>query len=170
MAASASSAVSAETSISVDTQMACDATGVPSDQDMQAWVELAVAASARQLRGPSSVAVRVVAADEMQTLNKTYREQDTATNVLSFPADDIDGLPDSEQQMLGDIVVCAAVVATEAADQGKALSDHWAHMLVHGTLHLLGYDHAVDADAELMESLEAKILAHRGIPNPYASS
>ena len=106
----------------------------------------------------------------MRTLNRDYRGRDKVTNVLSFPAGDIDGLPAGAAQLLGDIVVCAAVVGEEAARQGKAAGDHWAHMLVHGTLHLLGFDHKSAAEAADMEGLEAHILTAQGLADPYAAS
>ena len=119
--------------------------------------------------GNLDVSIRVVTADEMRNLNRDDRGKDKATNVLSFPAGAVTGLPEEVPQLLGDIVVCAAVVADEAEAQGKAVQDHWAHMLVHGTLHLLGYDHLEDADAQKMESLEARILADQGVADPYGA-
>ena len=106
----------------------------------------------------------------MRALNRDYREQDKTTNVLSFPAGEIAGLPDDAPRALGDIVICAAVISDEAAEQGKELSAHWAHMLVHGTLHLLGYDHETDAEAAAMEGLETRILCQHGCPDPYLKS
>ena len=106
---------------------------------------------------------------EIQALNKTYRGKDRPTNVLAFPAElsSMPGLPPDEPSVLGDLVVCAPVVSREAVEQGKAGSAHWSHMLVHGMLHLLGFDHRTDADAGRMESLEIDILARRGFENPY---
>ena len=111
--------------------------------------------------------MRVVDSDEMRTLNREYRQQDKVTNVLSFPAAGIDGLPAEASQVLGDIVVCAERVAEEARDRGKPAADHWAHLLVHGTLHLLGYDHDANEDAVVMERLETRILADYGVDDPY---
>ncbi len=116
------------------------------------------------------MSVRVVDSEEMRALNRDYRQQDQVTNVLSFPAETIAGLPGAATQALGDIVVCAEQVAEEAGRQGKRLDDHWAHLLVHGTLHLLGYDHQADAEAVEMEDLEARILAKYGVSNPYEVS
>ena len=116
------------------------------------------------------VAVRVVDADEIRTLNRLYRDKDKSTNVLSFPAGDIDGLPAEVSRLLGDVVVCASVVAAEASEQGKALPDHWAHLLVHGTLHLLGFDHENGPEAAEMEALETQILASRSVTDPYERS
>ena len=113
------------------------------------------------------IAVRIVDAEEIQTLNKLYRQQDKATNVLSFPAGEYAGLPDEAARALGDVVVCASVVANEASEQGKQLSDHWGHMLVHGTLHLLGFGHETDTEAAEMEALESKILVSQNVTDPY---
>ena len=103
----------------------------------------------------------------MQQLNSEFREQDKPTNVLSFPAGEIEGLPSDADVPLGDIVVCAEVVRSEAKEQGKTAQAHWAHMVVHGTLHLLGFDHENDSDAARMEGLEIQILTDNGISNPY---
>ncbi len=110
--------------------------------------------------------IRIVDTQEITDLNTQYRKKPYATNVLSFPYDismDLTGEP----PLLGDIVICAAIVNQEAQDQGKPATAHWAHMVVHGTLHLLGYDHETLADANKMEPLEIKILKELGFPNPY---
>ena len=114
--------------------------------------------------------MRLVDTEEMRVLNRDFRNKDTSTNVLSFPARAIEGLPAEAGHVLGDIVICAAIVSDEAARQGKASGDHWAHMLVHGTLHLLGYDHDSDTDAAEMEALETQILTSNGLKDPYAMS
>lgn len=155
--------------MTVDIQFACEDAGVPEEDAIQNWVELAANESGRLPEQQVEFAVRVVGEAEIQTLNQLYRNKDSATNVLSFPTGTIAGLPDDTVRQMGDIVVCASVVRDEALRQGKPLADHWAHMLVHGTLHLLGYDHAQDAEAEEMERLEIAILDSRGIANPYAS-
>lgn len=154
----------------VDVQFACEDAGVPEAVDIQSWVELAADESGRMPKGAVDVAVRIVGEAEIQTLNQLYRNKDSATNVLSFPAGPVQGLPATEARQLGDIVICASVVRDEALRQAKPLADHWAHMLVHGALHLLGYDHGADKDAEEMERLEAAILQSRGIADPYAST
>lgn len=153
----------------IDVQFACADAGVPNVEDIQGWIELAGSESGRLPAGDTDVAVRIVGEAEIQTLNQLYRNKDSATNVLSFPAEPAPGLPSTEAHQLGDIVICASVVRDEALRQAKPLADHWAHMLVHGTLHLLGYDHGADKDAEEMERLEASILQSRGIADPYAS-
>lgn len=115
------------------------------------------------LEGGGQVAIRLVDADEGQALNREYRGKDYATNVLSFPYD-------TEPRLLGDLVICHPVVAREAAAEGKSLAAHYAHLVVHGMLHLQGYDHETsDEDAEIMESEERRILANLGYPDPYAT-
>lgn len=158
------------TSLAVDVQIACDDSGVPSAEDIESWVTRAVAGSGRTLAGEVEISVRLVDTEEIQSLNRDYRQQDKVTNVLSFPTGAIEGLPADVAQILGDIVICAAVVSDEAARQGKPLDAHWAHMLVHGTLHLLGYDHETDAGAAEMEGLEARILMENGLTDPYTES
>ena len=112
----------------------------------------------------SELLVRFVDRIEIQQLNKTYRHQDKATNVLSFPSD----LPiEIEEAILGDVVICVAVVTEEAQAQGKTFENHLLHMAIHGTLHLLGFDHIEESDAEKMETLEVKILEKMQISNPY---
>jgi probable rRNA maturation factor len=137
--------------------------GVPSPASFRRWVEAALKGARR--RKATEVAIRIVDADEGQALNLQYRGRDYATNVLSFPADLPPGL---NLPLIGDLVICAPVVAREAAEQGKAPAAHWAHMTIHGTLHLLGYDHIEDAEAEAMEALETRVLAGLGIADPYA--
>jgi len=152
----------------VDVQRACDHDTIPTTEIVDAWVSRAVeAASAPR---DVEVSVRIVDGDEIQALNRDYREKDKATNVLSFPAGPLAGLPDDMPVLLGDIVVCASVVESEAAEQGKAVGDHWAHMLVHGALHLLGFDHEDDAEAAEMEALETRVLTEHGLPDPYGAS
>lgn len=158
------------TTLTVDVQIACDDTDVPPHTEIHNWVEAAVQLSGRAVGDRLEVAVRIVDTDEIQTLNKLYREQDKATNVLSFPTGEIEGLPEEASRALGDVVVCAPVVAAEASEQGKRLADHWGHMLVHGTLHLLGFDHEKNAEAAEMETLESRILASQSVTDPYAGS
>ena len=149
-------------------QVACDDDNVPGEDNLSLWVSRTFDAVGHS--GANEVAVRVVNAGEMQELNRDYRSKDKPTNVLSFPAGAVEGLPSGAELPLGDIVVCAPVVRDEALGQGKALGDHWAHMIVHGTLHLLGYDHETEPEALEMEGLETQILGDHGIANPYAES
>lgn len=113
-----------------------------------------------------SVAVRTVDDEVIQELNSTYRHKDKPTNVLSFPAE-VDFLPDEEPLPLGDIAISVPTILREAGEQSKAPKHHFQHMLIHGTLHLLGYDHLTAKDASAMESLEVNILAQLGISDPY---
>lgn len=116
------------------------------------------------------IVVRIVDEDESRTLNSQFRHIDKATNVLAFPSNDAD-LAEVRAEVddipLGDLVICAPVVMREAEEQGKSPDDHWAHLVVHGTLHLLGFDHIDEQDAAEMEALETRILAARGIGDPY---
>jgi probable rRNA maturation factor len=155
--------------MAVDVQFACEDAGVPDKEAIQSWVELAADRSGRLPQRKVEFAVRIVGEAEIQTLNQLYRNKDSATNVLSFPAGTIEGLPADAVQLMGDIVVCASVVRDEAVRQSKPLENHWAHILIHGALHLLGFDHGEDKEAEEMEHLEAAILESRGIADPYAS-
>lgn len=161
--------MNAQSEIVVDVQFACDDPDSPDAEIIIRWVRVAVAEAGVEVTGDAEVSVRVVDIDEIRKLNREYRDKDKATNVLSFPAGKIDGLPAEAVQTLGDVVVCAAVVRDEAASQAKELADHWAHMLVHGTLHLLGYDHMTDVEAMEMEGLETRILATQNVADPYRS-
>ena len=154
--------------MSVDVQVASDAAGIPAAGNIRAWVQRTISVAGPG--GDFDVSIRVVDAGEMQALNRDYRDQDKPTNVLAFPAGDAGFAPPGELPLLGDIVVCAGIVAREAGEQGKALGDHWGHMLVHGTLHLLGHDHQTDHEAEAMEALERDILSSLGIADPYAGN
>jgi probable rRNA maturation factor len=142
--------------------------GLPAARSFRRWVEAALAGRIRE----ADLAIRLVAEDEGLALNRHYRGKDYATNVLSFPADMADGvtLPDGVRMpLLGDLVLCAPVIEREAREQGKDLRAHYAHLTVHGTLHLLGWDHGDDREAECMEQLEREILAGLGISDPYAA-
>lgn len=135
-------------------QLASQAAGIPSASQFRRWVRAA-------LRVETSLAIRIVDEEEGRQLNASYRGKDYATNVLTFPL--------TEQPLLmGDIVICAPVVAREAMEQGKPLLAHYAHMTVHGVLHLHGYDHEIDAQADLMEAMEVTALNKLGFANPYA--
>ena len=148
--------------LELDVQLASDAADLPTETDLRRWCELAL----RQRTADSELTIRIVDEGEARELNSTWRHKDYPTNVLSFPADIPDGLLDIP--LLGDLVICAPVVTREAAEQGKTLSAHWAHLVIHGCLHLLGYDHIEDAEAEEMETLERQLLIELGHPDPYA--
>lgn len=138
--------------------------GVPASTSFRRWVEAALAGHGRD----TELGIRVVGEDEGRTLNRDFRGRDYATNVLSFPAELPEGLPERlRPPLLGDLVICAPVVAREAAQQRKTVAAHYAHMTVHGTLHLLGWDHEDDAEAEAMEAREREILAALQIEDPY---
>jgi probable rRNA maturation factor len=154
--------------IDVHVQLACEGIAIPSADVVRSWVARAIDAAADI--EDAEVSVRVVDAEEIRALNREYRDKDKTTNVLSFPAGPVAGMPEGEPVLLGDIVVCASVVHAEAAEQGKTDTDHWAHMLVHGTLHLLGFDHVLDEDATVMEALETRILVSQGIADPYGAA
>ena len=154
--------------MNVDVQIAADDAGIPASDAIRDRVRRAL--DETNPGRDVDVSVRIVDEHEMRSLNRDYRNQDKSTNVLAFPAGDAGFVPPGEMPLLGDIVVCAAVVAREAEEQGKLLDHHWSHMLVHGTLHLLGYDHNTDFGAEEMEALERRILDSLGIADPYAGN
>ena len=119
----------------------------------------------QQRRRSAELSIRLVDSTEGRELNRQYRSKDYATNVLSFP---VELPPGIKLPLLGDLVICAPVVAREAAEQDKKRRDHYAHLTVHGVLHLLGQDHEIETDAERMEAIERRILAGLGIADPYA--
>jgi probable rRNA maturation factor len=140
--------------------------GLPAATSFRKWVAAALESRIRE----ADLAIRVVGAREGRALNRHYRGKDYATNVLSFPAEVAEGvkLPKGVRMpLLGDLVLCAPVVAKEAREQKKPLLAHYAHLTVHGTLHLLGWNHEDDREAECMERLEREILAAMGIEDPY---
>ena len=151
-------------SVKLDVQYACASdTGLPAIEDFQRWADLAWCEP-----GVAEVVIRLVNAAESRNLNHQYRGKDSATNILSFPMEMPDELAAKvDEIMLGDLIICAPVVALEAAEQNKILMHHWAHMVIHGMLHLQGYDHISDDEAEAMESLEIKLLQQLGMTNPY---
>ena len=144
----------------VDVQRAVDGDDLPDDEDFREWAEVVLAGSDEAVE----VTIRLVDVQESAELNKRYRLKSGPTNVLSFP---FEPPPDVHSALLGDLVICAPLVRQEAVDQGKQIQAHWAHMVVHGLLHLQGYDHQTAADARQMESLEIKILGELGYPDPY---
>lgn len=149
--------------LELDLQNASAATALPSEAQLRTWCELAL----RQRKADSELTIRLVDEVEGRELNHTWRHKDYATNVLSFPAEIPEGILDIP--LLGDLVICVPVVEREAREQGKTLEAHWAHLVIHGCLHLLGYDHLEDEEAEEMEALERELLDELGHPDPYAS-
>jgi probable rRNA maturation factor len=143
----------------LELQIASDAAGLPPEADFQRWAETALEDEARR-----ELVIRIVDEAESRQLNRDYRGRDKSTNVLSFP---FEAPPEVPVAHLGDLVICAPVVAREALAQDKPLAHHWAHMVVHGVLHLRGYDHLEDAEAEVMETRERELLAGLSIPDPY---
>lgn len=146
---------SASKRLNLSVQYACNREGLPLREDFVRWARAA-------LEGGGNITIRLVDAEEGQSLNREYRNKDYATNVLSFPYE-------TEPTVLGDLVICPAVVAREAEEQQKALTAHYAHMTVHGMLHLQGWDHEDDEEAQAMEDQERKILAALGYADPYAT-
>ncbi|MCC5872013.1 MAG: rRNA maturation RNase YbeY [Gammaproteobacteria bacterium] len=141
-------------------QLAAEGSDPPDEADFRAWVEAALAGR----RAATELVIRIVDAEEGRALNATWRGRDRPTNVLSFPAD---LPPELDLPLLGDLVLCAPVVVAEAREQGKSVSDHYAHLTIHGVLHLLGFDHEEEIEAQRMEAEERRILAGLGIDDPY---
>jgi probable rRNA maturation factor len=150
-------------SLELELQLEVDAAGVPKWEQFRAWAEAAIVGR----KGDAELVIRVVDEAESASLNQRFRAKNGPTNVLSFP---FRAPPQVPSDLLGDLVICAPVVAREAGEQGKPEVAHWAHMVVHGMLHLLGYDHVEPAEAETMEALEREILARLGLPDPYAEA
>ncbi|HEX6996527.1 MAG TPA: rRNA maturation RNase YbeY [Gammaproteobacteria bacterium] len=148
--------------LTVHVQTAYRGSPRPAAADIRRWARAAVADGAAR-----ALTVRIVGEEESAALNERYRGRPGPTNVLAFPADPAAAALEAGAAPLGDLVICAPVVAREAAEQGKALEAHWAHMVVHGALHLLGYDHMKAPDARRMERREREILAGLGFPDPY---
>lgn len=133
---------------------------VPDADQFQNWLNRI----AKKLNISGEVCIKIVDKTESRDLNSTYRQKDKPTNVLSFPSE----IPDFvDSNHLGDLAICAPVVEEEALEQNKSINNHWAHLTIHGCLHLLGYDHIEDTEAEAMEALEIELLAELGIENPY---
>ena len=151
---------------------------LPDAEIIQQWAGLAIShaildstSHCKPTSDDLQITVRLVDESEITQLNEQYRQKSGPTNVLSFPFESPPGLPEAvAKSLLGDVVICAAVVKREAMEQGKSLTAHWAHMMVHGTLHLLGYDHMTDDEAKAMESLEIAVLEALGYSNPYESA
>ncbi len=134
--------------------------GLPSQEDFQMWLDKTIPLFQPQ----AEVTIRIVDIEESQQLNHEYRGKDKPTNVLSFPFEVPPGI---EMDLLGDLIICRQVVELEAKEQDKNATAHWAHMVVHGSLHLLGYDHIEDEEAEEMEALETEIMQSMGFEDPY---
>ncbi|MCK3656307.1 rRNA maturation RNase YbeY [Pasteurellaceae bacterium Macca] len=155
-------------SLYIDLQIASENhANLPSESQFQHWIHQALTQEAQTTDYPESeITVRIVDEAESHELNFTYRGKDKATNVLSFPFEMPEGI---ELPLLGDLIICRQVVEQEAQEQNKPLEAHWAHLAIHGTLHLLGYDHLTDEEAEEMESLETAIMQSLGYEDPYLS-
>jgi probable rRNA maturation factor len=153
------------TRVRVDVQRRVQAWAPPRG-DLATWASVALG---RRAAG-REIGVRVVGPAESRRLNSRFRGKDTPTNVLSFPAAEVPAPPTGEARPLGDLVICPQVLRTEAREQQKTLRAHWAHLVVHGALHLIGYDHEHDADASRMERREITVLRRLGFANPYRSS
>ena len=148
-------------SIELDLQLAVEnEQGLPTEQDIQLWLDKTIP----PFQENAELTVRIVDTKESHQLNHDYRGKDKPTNVLSFPFEVPPGI---ELDLLGDLIICRQVVEKEAEEQNKPLLAHWAHMVVHGSLHLLGYDHIEDDEAEEMESLETEIMQTMGFEDPY---
>ncbi len=147
-------------SLFVDLQLATEYPNLPTEKQITEWVAAAIGGRTDE----AELSIRIVDEDEITTLNREYRDKDKPTNVLSFP---FSSEIELDIPLLGDIVICAQVVADEAKEQGKSEQAHWAHMVVHGVLHLLGYDHVDDDGAQDMEALEKQVITDLGFPNPY---
>ena len=150
---------------SITIQLADNSEGVPSAALLKKWCK---ATLTQQKIKTAEVCIRVTGKKESAALNKTYRNKKGATNVLSFLAETPSAhVKNIKVPLLGDLVICATLVNSEAKEQGKTTKAHWAHLVVHGTLHLLGYDHIKNKEALKMEALEIKILDTLGFDNPY---
>lgn len=151
---------------SIDIQLAADDAEPPQPGDLRAWAAAALTAAGRE---HAAITVRVVSRAEGRELNCRYRDRDYATNVLSFPFSEVPAevMAELGGDYIGDLAICADVVAREAVEQGKTRQAHWAHMVVHGVLHLAGFDHEDAAAAERMEALEREILADLGVADPW---
>ena len=158
------------TTVRVDVQMAIDSTAqhrVPNAEAIQTWADAAIKQAGMD-QSEKLMTVRIVEVEEITQLNEQYRQKAGATNVLSFPFEWPPEVPEEARDgSLGDLVICASVVEKEAETQHKSIEAHWAHMLVHGTLHLLGYDHMTDDEAQQMEKEEITVLNSFSYANPY---
>ena len=163
--------------VQLDVQYAVDQADLPDEETIRAWIDMVLDMPGLEWRQDGKLTVdtlrdsgvqltvRLADREESAELNSHYRHRSGPTNVLSFPYDQ--QVP-VEPVLLGDIVICAPLVVTEAQQQSKPVMAHWAHLVIHGVLHLLGYDHESVADADIMESMEARVLQQLGLPDPYA--
>ena len=149
--------------IHIDLQRACAHKDIPDDESFSLWLETTLK-QCNYVKDYPELTIRIVDTEEIRSLNKQYRDKDKSTNVLSFPADLPEDIP---LNLLGDLIICAPVVEDEAKAQQKNKIAHWCHMTVHGSLHLLGFDHQNDKEAEDMEAQEVTILKTLGFANPY---
>jgi len=147
----------------VDIQVICESSWKANGEQIQNWVDTALEGFGKD----TEIVVRIVDEQESAQLNGQYRHKQGATNILSFPVEVPVGI---DLDLLGDLVICAPILEKEAREQDKPLADHWAHIIIHGVLHLLGYDHLDDDDAELMENQEITILKKLNIKNPYLTA
>lgn len=151
----------------IDLQLACDKkNNLPDLTEIEKWVTCTLVGTGKDKIEENELTVRIVNSKESQALNLQYRHKDKATNVLSFPFQNPPGIT---LPLLGDLVICKDVVENEACEQHKTIAEHWAHMVIHGTLHLLGYDHIKESQAVEMESLETDLLIELGFTDPYLS-
>jgi len=146
----------------IDIQHACEETIPISDETLSNWAQLTL----KEHRKVAELTLRFVDLNEITYLNHTYRNQDKPTNVLAFPSNIPDNI-ELEFPLLGDVIICPSVLQTESLDLNKPLTAHWAHIVIHGILHLLGYDHIEEAEAATMQKLEIELLMQLGFNNPY---
>ncbi|MGX9461845.1 rRNA maturation RNase YbeY [Shewanella sp. A14] len=149
-----------EIALDLDLQIAVDNPRLPTQAEFETWIRTAIGQTMTRVE----LTIRLVDTVESQQLNSTYRGKDKPTNVLSFP---FEAPPEVELPLLGDLVICTQVVEQESIEQNKPLNAHWAHMVIHGCLHLLGYDHIIDEEADEMESLETQLIEGLGFTDPY---
>ena len=144
----------------IDVQLAVDVAGIPEGEQLRSWAARALQEQAEA----TELVIRIVDEAEITALNRTYRGKDGPTNVLSFPSE---LPPEVGSALLGDVVICAPVVARECVQQDKSPEAHWAHLVIHGVLHLLGYDHHTQEAATRMEAIEVRLLGELGFADPY---
>lgn len=149
--------------LTVNIQLACLETYIPTSRQFRSWLKAALNVQAKKIQR-AEITVRIVDENESAKLNKMYRHKIGPTNILSFS---YNPPPEMQIELLGDLVICAPIVLKEAAAQHKSVEAHWTHLIIHGCLHLLGYDHVQTQEADVMEALEIQILQKMGLDNPY---